>query len=256
MAALLGRNLAGVYLHGSLAMGCFNPERSDVDLLVITERAVQRDTKLGLVQALLSRSRRPAPIELSVLAHADLSPWRYPTPYRLHFSEDWREQLAADVVGLSWLRWPDVPGTDPDLAAHLTVACGRGIALLGPPPAEALPAVPRADFLDSILRDVAESAVAITPNPVYAILNLCRVYRFVRNGSICSKDEGGSWARTALPQPLRPVAARALALYRGRTRREDWDAKALQRFQRELQALIFATLASEAPAGETPAVEG
>jgi streptomycin 3"-adenylyltransferase len=244
-SALLGHNLGGVYLHGSLALGCFNPARSDVDLLVITERAVVRDAKLGLVQALLARSGRPAPLELSVLARADISPWCHPAPYRLHFSEDWRERLAADVAGLGWLRWPDVPGTDPDLAAHLTVARERGIALLGPPPSEALPEVPPADYLDSILRDVADAATAITRDPVYVVLNLCRVYSFVLDGRVASKDEGGAWGRTALPEPLRLIVEQALALYRGRRQRAGWDGAALQHFQRELQAMIYGALAAK-----------
>ncbi|MCA1695715.1 MAG: nucleotidyltransferase domain-containing protein, partial [Actinobacteria bacterium] len=36
--ALLGQALVGVYLHGSLAYGCFNPDRSDLDLLALSER--------------------------------------------------------------------------------------------------------------------------------------------------------------------------------------------------------------------------
>ncbi|HJW82735.1 MAG TPA: hypothetical protein VJ754_00380, partial [Anaerolineae bacterium] len=32
---ILGENLVGVYLHGSLALGCFNPAQSGVDLLVV-----------------------------------------------------------------------------------------------------------------------------------------------------------------------------------------------------------------------------
>src|ERR1700693_3980524 len=32
----LGRNLAGVYIHGSLSTGAFNPRISDVDVLVTT----------------------------------------------------------------------------------------------------------------------------------------------------------------------------------------------------------------------------
>ena len=32
---ILGMNLAGVYLHGSAAMGCFREEKSDIDLLVV-----------------------------------------------------------------------------------------------------------------------------------------------------------------------------------------------------------------------------
>ena len=44
---ILQDNLVGVYLHGSAVMGCFNPDRSDIDLIVVVERpipdAVKRD---------------------------------------------------------------------------------------------------------------------------------------------------------------------------------------------------------------------
>ncbi|MFY2158011.1 nucleotidyltransferase domain-containing protein [Cytobacillus firmus] len=33
---LLKDNFKGFYLHGSLAMGGFNPEKSDVDILIVT----------------------------------------------------------------------------------------------------------------------------------------------------------------------------------------------------------------------------
>ena len=36
---IFGGNLLGVYLHGSLAMGCFNPKKSDLDLLLEIGRA-------------------------------------------------------------------------------------------------------------------------------------------------------------------------------------------------------------------------
>ena len=32
---IFGSTLTGVYLHGSLAMGCFHPKKSDLDLLVV-----------------------------------------------------------------------------------------------------------------------------------------------------------------------------------------------------------------------------
>jgi predicted nucleotidyltransferase len=31
------QNLLGIYLHGSLAMGCFNPSRSDIDFIVVVK---------------------------------------------------------------------------------------------------------------------------------------------------------------------------------------------------------------------------
>ena len=37
---LLGRNLVGIYLYGSLTQRAFNPKRSDVDCIVVTRRKV------------------------------------------------------------------------------------------------------------------------------------------------------------------------------------------------------------------------
>ncbi|WP_245585925.1 nucleotidyltransferase domain-containing protein [Paenibacillus pinihumi] len=41
----LGSNLAGIYVHGSVAMGCFNPEKSDLDLLVVVYKKLSRDVQ-------------------------------------------------------------------------------------------------------------------------------------------------------------------------------------------------------------------
>jgi len=35
---ILGNNLVGIYLHGSAAMGCFNPKKSDLDLILIVKK--------------------------------------------------------------------------------------------------------------------------------------------------------------------------------------------------------------------------
>ncbi|MGG3622825.1 nucleotidyltransferase domain-containing protein [Bacillus gobiensis] len=40
----LQSNLAGIYLHGSLAMNCFNPIHSDIDLLVICKSKLTDDS--------------------------------------------------------------------------------------------------------------------------------------------------------------------------------------------------------------------
>src|SRR5882672_2252039 len=40
LPVLLRRNLVGIYLYGSLTQSAFNPARSDVDCVVVTERAL------------------------------------------------------------------------------------------------------------------------------------------------------------------------------------------------------------------------
>lgn len=33
-------NLVGIYLHGSMVMGCFNPLKSDLDILIVVENSI------------------------------------------------------------------------------------------------------------------------------------------------------------------------------------------------------------------------
>jgi streptomycin 3"-adenylyltransferase len=95
-------NLIGIYLHGSLALGCFNPSSSDIDLLVVTERKIPLPTKKALVQILLTISGVPHPIEISFLCQGNLTSWMYPTPFELHYSEAWRERFSQDLTSGNW----------------------------------------------------------------------------------------------------------------------------------------------------------
>src|SRR3954452_19726533 len=80
-------NLTGIYLHGSLAMGCFQQSHSDLDLLVLIEQLPALKQRHMWVQQILQASSAPAPIELSILVRNQYTPWRHPTPFSFHFSE-------------------------------------------------------------------------------------------------------------------------------------------------------------------------
>lgn len=130
--ALLGDDLVGVYLHGSFALGCGNPNRSDLDVLVVARRpltAAKREAFLAFLRGTYEQPSWPRPVELSVLTESELRPWRHPAPYDFH--------LSPGTVSR--------PGLDPDLAAHITVTRRAGNALVGPPPEEVFPEVPRRD---------------------------------------------------------------------------------------------------------------
>jgi predicted nucleotidyltransferase len=47
-------NLIGVYLHSSIAMGCFNPSRSDIDLLVVVKNKLHVITSKRIARLSLS----------------------------------------------------------------------------------------------------------------------------------------------------------------------------------------------------------
>ena len=48
---ILGENLVGLYLHGSIAFGCFNPQKSDVDYIAAVREPLAPDTRLRLLEA-------------------------------------------------------------------------------------------------------------------------------------------------------------------------------------------------------------
>jgi streptomycin 3"-adenylyltransferase len=213
---VLGDDLVGVYLHGSLVLGCFNPARSDVDVLAVTDRRMSREDMARLVPILLESSGDwdpglPRPLEISFLPRAALHPWRHPTPYDLHFGETWR---PAFETGLDEVL-PGQTEPDPDLAAHITVLHAHGVVLYGAPIADVFPAVPRKDYVDSLARDFAWCRDEGHTAARYAILSMTRVWATLATGEIHSKDSGAAWAAERVPDELRPLVERALESYRG-----------------------------------------
>jgi hypothetical protein len=59
---------------------------------------------------------------------------------------------------------------------------------------------------------------------------MCRVYAYLRDGCICSKEEGGVWALGVLPGELHKTVRLALDAYRGNDGDKSFDAEALTRF--------------------------
>ena len=234
---LPGNGLVGIYLHGSLAMGCFNPERSDLDVLIVTREGMTVETKRRAVHLLLAQSGRPHPIEISFLRLADLHPWQHPAPFDLHFSEAWRRRYEEDLASGSWKRWNEQRRHDPDLAAHVTITRRRGVRLSGAPIDEVFPIVPRADYVASIMADFEDARDRISEMPVYGVLNLCRVHRYLLQGEVSSKDEAGSWALRTLPPRFRGVVEVALQAYRGE-REEPFDPEALEQFARHVDEQV------------------
>lgn len=82
---VLGENLRGLYVHGSIAMKCFNADSSDVDVLVVVQSSLSLATKraLGSVHVALAETC-PNPLELSVVLQSVLDDFSYPPPFEFH----------------------------------------------------------------------------------------------------------------------------------------------------------------------------
>jgi Domain of unknown function (DUF4111)/Nucleotidyltransferase domain len=208
---MIGENLIGVYLHGSLATGCHNPERSDIDLLLVTERGMAVEVKRALAELFIQHEGQPRQLEVSSLTWAQLHPLQYPVPYDFH-NGTWVE---GDLASGAWRQWNDAVGTDPDLAAHLTMVRQRGLVLFGRPIADVFPAVPAEYYRDSMLLDFDWGLERIAQRPMYFVLNACRIAAYLQEGAVLSKDEGGEWGLRHAPEAVKGVVQAALAVYRG-----------------------------------------
>ncbi|WP_058301526.1 aminoglycoside adenylyltransferase domain-containing protein [Gorillibacterium timonense] len=206
----LRENLVGLYLHGSLAMGCFNPSRSDIDLLIVVKEPLPTLSAKQLSHKILSlRDEIENGIECSVILEAALLESVYPTPCEFHFSDYHREQYRANEHYL-------IGGyEDQDLASQITVAYHRGRTLYGRPLADLYPPIDSQHYLASILHDIEGASDAIMENPLYLTLNLCRVLYFIREGKISSKKEGGIWGVENVPNPYRDLVQFYLNEYTG-----------------------------------------
>ncbi|WP_181350869.1 aminoglycoside adenylyltransferase domain-containing protein [Thalassobacillus sp. CUG 92003] len=229
----LAGNLTGLYLHGSLAMGGFNPEDSDIDLIGVVEKALTAQEAKKLTALFLRRSNHPFPIEVSILNKEQLENWRHPSPFDYHFSEHWRDHYEKSHEALMHEQL-----TDTDLAAHLTVVNERGICLTGAAIHEVLPQIPREHYWDSILGDYQSCLQQIKHDPVYCTLNVLRVYRYLSEEGVYSKLEGGEWGLRYLPIKYKPVIQNILSRYQGRKTSEWVDEGALLSLRDYVQAQV------------------
>ena len=208
---ILQADLAGIYLHGSAVMGCFNPDKSDIDLIIVVRRALPDPVKRAYMDMVVEyNAAGPAKgIEMSVVRRDVCDPFVYPTPYELHFSAghlEWYKNAPDEYIR-------EMNGTDKDLAAHFTVISKRGKCLFGAPIKEMFAEVPSRDYMDSIWYDVEGAAEQITGDTMYLTLNLARVLAYREEGLVLSKKEGGEWALAHLPSEYHPLIRAALGEY-------------------------------------------
>ena len=208
---ILQDNLVGVYLHGSSVMGCFNPQKSDIDLIIVVDKPISVSIKKAYLDMVVHfNALGPTKgIEMSIVRREVCKPFVYPTPFELHFSAgylEWYEDDPDDYIR-------EMNGTDKDLAAHFTIINKRGRCLYGAPIKDVFAEVPSGDYMDSIWFDVEGAAEEITEYPMYLTLNLARVLAYKKEGLVLSKKEGGDWALEHLPAEYRPLIADAMREY-------------------------------------------
>jgi streptomycin 3"-adenylyltransferase len=189
LTRVLGPSLVGVYLHGSGALGGWSAERSDVDLLGVVARPLDRRAK-RVISARLHHPSLTCParagLELSlVTAAVAADPPRRP-PFELH--------LTTGPSPQTHLGGP--AAADPDLLLHFAVCRRAGVAVAGPDPLEVFAEPPRAWLLE---RAAAELRWAARHgNFAYRVLNACRAWRYLEDDVLGAKVDSARWAQLRL----------------------------------------------------------
>ena len=232
---IMGDQLTGIYLHGSLAMGCFHPQKSDIDLIIVIEENISDEQKMQFMESVIALNwQAPAKgLEMSIILRKYCNPFLYPTPFELHFSPihlRWFCDKPQDYI-------KNMKGIDKDLAAHFTILRQYGITLFGENIKEVFAQVPRNDYVDSIWEDVKDAKEEILKQPMYIVLNLCRVLAFCSEGLYLSKREGAEWGMEHLSAEYSTIISSALRCYESNQEMilDEADARA---FANEMLAAI------------------
>lgn len=235
--ATLGAALTGLYVHGSLALGDFNPQRSDIDFVAATGGELgpaQQDT-LAAMHRRLTGSGLPWADRLEGSYIPVVTLRRYDPAQSHHPALRVDGVFAVDGHGSDWV-----------IQRH--VIREWGIVLSGPPPQALIdPVTPHAlrAAARGILAEwwapqlVEHFRLASDEYQAYAVLTMCRSLYTVAQGAVTGKHVAAQWAAAAAPAWW-PLIERALAWGHGMT----LDARD------ETLAFIRYTLEATGAAGE------
>ncbi|WP_424571213.1 aminoglycoside adenylyltransferase family protein [Streptomyces sp. CH-036] len=204
---VLGGNLVGAYLHGSSVLGSLKPA-SDVDVLLVSRKSMDEQERRALLEGLLSISGSgdtARPVELTVVVHSEVRPWRYPPTCDFLYGEWLRAEYEAGTVPRS--------EPMPDLALLISMTLTGDASLTGPRPAQVLDPVPHADLVRASLAGIPELLDDLEGDTRNVLLTLARIWATLATGRIMPKDAAADWAVGQLPPEHRAVLEHARQLY-------------------------------------------
>jgi predicted nucleotidyltransferase len=211
---ILGHDVLGAYEHGSAVLGGVQPT-SDIDILVITGRLATLVEKRQLVEGLMAISAPfPPPglercVEVTLVAQAQVRPWRYPPSFDLQYGEWLRKRFER---GDSLLLQAAV---NVDLTTLLTIVLLGDQPLFGPPPGELLDPVLLKDCIRAMVSDIDVFMDEFEGDTRNLLLRLARIWQTVVTGVIDRKDRAAEWAQERLPPDYQQLMEQARAIYLG-----------------------------------------
>jgi hypothetical protein len=195
----LGDNFVGFYLCGSLALGGFDPETSDVDVLVVTGRPVS-EAEFAALKAL--HKRLPAAgNEFSL----DYDVYYIDRGTIRRFAEGQKHVKVGTAEPFSWRQ------NRPNWALERWTVRERGVTVAGPDPKTLIDPVSPADLRDAARAELRarlqhwtdgswpREELAHLGAQAFEIETVCRASFTVERGEVASKRTAVEWALASLP---------------------------------------------------------
>lgn len=238
----LEKNILGVYLYGSLLRSQPRP-LSDVDLLVIVKDAITDETRKTLVSQLLPLSAYPPaadgrqPLEVTVVAHSEIKPWRHPVTRDFIYGEWLRSSFERGEVR------PAAP--EPDLTLILAQARASHQKLLGQSLDELVPHIPISDIHLAIKDSLPALMSYLKGDERNVLLTLARMLVTLDTGAFVTKDEAVDQIQARFSSSQREFLCLARDAYLGKKNDGDWSERevAVTALATDMEKMIRAALA-------------
>ena len=209
---LLGSAIVGVYLFGSAVTSGLRIN-SDVDVLVVVNQSLNEVIRKKLTNRLMhisgkiGNSDAVRPLEVTVINHGDVVPWRFPPKNEYIYGEWLRDEFENGQI--------QEPTYDPDLAIVLAQVRKNSVSLFGSDAADILEPVPMTHIRRAIMESLPGLIEGIKGDERNVILTLARMWLTVAVGEISSKDLAAEWAIPKLPKEHATLLNLARKAYRG-----------------------------------------
>jgi hypothetical protein len=208
--AILGRQFVGMYLYGSLAIGDFDPQNSDIDFLVVTDGEVPEDVFAALKEMHAGVDQGGSPwagrVEAAYIPREAVNDTPGPATYpqvergmslaRIPLEDGWvfqRHTLREQGITIS--------GKNPGSFIHPVSNAEKKQA------AEAI----FSGWLERSRRDDEWITWARTRKAhAFIVLTTCRMLYSLETGEVCSKPAAARWAQKKLGRDWSPLIKEAL----------------------------------------------
>ena len=199
---LLPDQLVGIYVYGSLVWGDFDPEMSDIDVLVVLSNDIDVDLfgRLDLFHQRLELQfpTRAGRIELAYIVQTALQTFKNQRSPIAVISPG--EPFNSKDAGIDWL-------------INWYIIRAQSLICYGPHPHALIAPISQAEFRTAVRNQVGEWREWVVhtrdsrPYQAYAILTMCRALYAWVNGTQASKIVAARWAMPCYPTQATHIRA-------------------------------------------------